>query len=90
MKDPIDCKPHLIPYTGPKNPPIPIQAIANFEQSEVMKEATRIGIARARELDFEFISEITHRPESTPEYNGFNTRHCREFLKAPSPKSAAR
>lgn len=55
-----------------------------------MKEATRIGIARARELDFEFLSEITYWPESTPEYNGFNTRHCRESLIAPSPKSAAR
>ena len=90
MKEPIDCEPQLIPYTGPKNPPMPIQATAKFEQSEEMKEATRIGLARARELDFQFISEITHRPGSTPEYNGFNTHNCRETLMAPSPKSAAR
>ena len=90
MKVPIDCEPELIPYTGPKNPPMPIQATIELEQSDAMKKATEISLARARELDFEFISEITHNPDTTPEYNGFNTRNCRESQMIAFPKSAAR
>lgn len=90
MKQPIDCEPELIPYTGPKNPLMPIQATISVGQSDMMKKATENSLSRARELDFEFISEITHSPDKTPEYNGFNTRKCREMQIIPSPKSAAR
>ena len=56
MKEPIECEPMLIPYTGPKNPPMPMQATVQLEKSDAMKEAMEKGLARARELDFEFIS----------------------------------
>ena len=39
MKEPIECEPELIPYRGPKNPPMPLATI-HSEQSDASKVTT--------------------------------------------------
>ena len=38
-------------------------------------------------MDFTFISDVLFKA-NTPEYNGYNTRLCRESGMSPAPKSA--
>ena len=64
MKEPIECEPELIPYRGPKNPPMPLATI-HSEQSDASKVTTESSRPWAREMDFELISEITHNPDMT-------------------------
>lgn len=46
-----------------------------------------VSMARARDIDFAFFKDVLCK-DGTPEYNGYNTRHCRETGMAPAPKSA--
>ena len=91
MKIPIECNPQIIPYVGPKNPPMPVQATLEIQQSEEMKNATEAALSRARALDIQFLLNITNVPETTPEYHGFNTRQCRDVeQRVPSLKSPSK
>ena len=91
MKLPIECDSEIIPYQGPKNPPMPVQATIDAQQSDEMKNAIEASLGRARALDMKFILDITNSPETTPEYNGFNTRQCRDIeQRVPSLKSPSR
>ena len=66
---------------------MPLAATNHFEISAEMLEATRISVSRARDLDLNFLKDILFKAD-TPEYNGYNTRHCRETGMSPAPKSA--
>ena len=89
MKEPIDLDQVVVRYTGPKKPDMPQQFSINFKPSDDLKQAIRISLNRARQLDFNFLSTV-FQEANTPEYNGFNTRFCREAGMMPASKSAVR
>ena len=89
MKEPIELVQTVVRYTGPKKPNMPVQASLKYEPSKELEEAASISLNRARELDFNFLLSVLQNPE-TPEYNGFNTRICREAGMKLARKSAVR
>ena len=89
MCQPIECELPVVPFEGPKKPPMPLQATIQVETSQEMTAAASQGLVRARDLDFDFMYQVIHVPD-TPEFHGFNTRMCREAGMSPSPKSAVR
>lgn len=73
-------------YEGPKKPLMPVAfADINTELSASKKTLQNVNIARAEQLDFEFLKTISSG--KCPEYNGFNTRICREQGHAVQPAS---
>ena len=89
MCQPIECELPVVPFEGPKKPPMPFQATIQVETSQEMTAAASQGLAQARDIDFDFMYQVIHVPD-TPEFHGFNTRMCREAGMSPSPKSAVR
>lgn len=87
MKRPIPWDTPVTEYNGPKKPAMPLVATNHFEMSAEMLQAMQISLSRARDLDLNFIKDILFKAD-TPEYNGYNTRHCRETGMSPAPKSA--
>lgn len=89
MKEPIDLDQTVVRYRGPKKPDMPVQFGLNLKPSDELEQAVGISLNRARELDFNFLSSVLQEA-NTPEYNGFNTRICRETGMMPASKSAVR
>ncbi|MEG7522541.1 MAG: hypothetical protein M3H12_05505, partial [Chromatiales bacterium] len=89
MKEPIDLDQTVVRYRGPKKPDMPVQFSLNLKPSDELEQAVGISLNRARELDFNFLSSVLQEA-NTPEYNGFNTRICRETGMMPASKSAVR
>jgi len=50
-------------------------------------QAANVSVTRARDLDFMFLNDILFK-DKTPDYNGYNTRFCREAGMSTAPKSA--
>jgi hypothetical protein len=87
MKCPIPWDTPVTEYHGPKKPAMPLVATHFFEMSADLVQAMQVSFSRARELDFNFLRDILFKP-NMPEYNGYNTRQCRETGLSPAPKSA--
>ncbi|KAG0725731.1 putative RNA-directed DNA polymerase from transposon BS [Chionoecetes opilio] len=87
MKHPIPWETPVVEYAGPKKPPMPFTATNRFAMSDDFVQATTVSIDRARDLDFSFIKDALFEA-NTPEYNGYNTRHCRVAGMTPAPKTA--
>ena len=89
MKEPIDLDQTVVRYRRPKKPDMPVQFSLNLKPSDELEQAVGISLNRARELDFNFLSSVLQEA-NTPEYNGFNTRICRETGMMPASKFAVR
>ena len=87
MKQHIPWETQIIEYKGPKKPPMPSAATNKFVMPDEFLEATGVSFARARDMDFTFIQDVLFKA-ITPEYNGYNTRDCRETGISPAPRSA--
>ena len=87
MKIPIACETPVIMYKGPKKPDMPIAATFTAELAQEHVAQQLVSLARARDIDFSFLKDIILE-DGTPEYNGYNTRVCREAGMIPAPKSA--
>lgn len=87
MKQPVPWETPVVQYKGPKKPLMPLAATVQFEISDDFIHATQVSLARARDLDFTFLNDVLFKA-NTPEYNGYNTRLCRESGMSPAPKSA--
>ena len=87
MKQPIPWETPVVEYKGPKKPLMPTTAANRFEMSHEFTEALGVSLNRARDLDFTFLRDILLNA-NTPEFNGYNTRLCREAGMSPAPKSA--
>jgi hypothetical protein len=55
--------------------------------SDEFLQATTVSVGRARDVDFDFIKNVLFEP-NTHEYNGHNTRLCRNAGITPAPKTA--
>eukprot|EP00745_Piridium_sociabile_P037812 TRINITY_DN68984_c0_g1_i6.p1 TRINITY_DN68984_c0_g1~~TRINITY_DN68984_c0_g1_i6.p1 ORF type:complete len:1121 (+),score=248.01 TRINITY_DN68984_c0_g1_i6:81-3443(+) len=87
MKIPIACETPITTYKGPKKPDMPLAAAYKVELGQEHVTTQLVSLARARDIDFAFLEDIVLK-EGTPEYNGYNTRVCRETGMTPAPKSA--
>ena len=66
---------------------MPLAATNKFSMSDEIIEATRVSVARAQDIDFNFIQDVIFK-DGTPEYSGYNTCQCRESGISPAPMSA--
>jgi hypothetical protein len=87
MKIPIACETPIATYKGPKKPDMPQAATYQVELTQEHVAAQQVSLARARDIDFSFLKDIILK-DGTPEYNGYNTRVCRETGMTLAPKSA--
>lgn len=62
-------------YAGQKNPPLP--EMPEPRLPDAIQTHQRISNARAIELDFQFMKDMTATSDC-PEYHGYNTKVCRE------------
>lgn len=85
MKELFELIQTVVRYRGPKNPSIPFQASLKFMRSDEPEQAVSLSLNWARELDFNFLLSVLQKP-GTPEYNGLNTRICREVGMMPAGK----
>ena len=84
-REKIDYEIDMQRYTGPKTPAHP-SFTSKITEAEKDNAATLRNMASIRDMDFMKEVILTN---DTPEYNGWNTRFCREILRlAPSPKTA--
>ena len=89
MKEPIDLDQTVVRYSGTKKPDRPLQFSINLKPSDELEQAVSISLNRAKQLNFNFLSSVLQEA-NTSEYNGFNTRFCREAGMMPARKSAVR
>ena len=77
MKLPIDDNEDEAPlhYAGEKKPPMP--ELPDVHLPDEFKTHQRISNDRAEELGFQFMQDI-NTLHNGPEYNGYNTKVCRE------------
>ena len=77
MKLPIDEDEDEVPvyYVGQKKPPLPAVPVSVLPDNFIAHQRTSSD--RARELDFQFLNDM-HTSQDCPEYNGYNTKLCRE------------
>ena len=88
MKQPIPWETPVIGYTGPKKPLMSLRATNQFEiMPHDFVQTTIVSVARARDIDFIFLRDALLKAKP-PEYNGYNTRLCRESGMNPAPKPA--
>lgn len=73
-------------YDGPKKPPMPPEQAVNQVPPLFFLAAQVISARRALENDFAFFQDIV-ADQKCPEYNGYNTRLCREAGMLPLPKT---
>lgn len=73
-------------YDGPKKPPMPPEQAINQVPPLSFLTAQVISVRRALENDFAFFQDI-FADQKCPEYNGYNTRLCREAGMLPQPKT---
>jgi len=89
MSDPIVCDSFIANYDGPKKPPMTVEATYSVPLSEEIVEITEVSIQRAKELDFLFMKDIIHTP-NTAEFNGYNTRLCRQAGMSLAPATTVK
>ena len=87
VKRPFPCETRVIKYEGPKKPVMPTAATNQFDMSDAVVGSTKVSLARAEDVDFTFIKDVLFKA-NIPEYNGYNTRLCRESGMSPAPKTA--
>ena len=66
---------------------MPLAATSQFDMSDDFVNATKVSLARARDVDFAFFNNVLFKAK-TPEYNGYNTRLKCEAGMSPTQKSA--
>jgi hypothetical protein len=71
-------------YVGQKNPPMP--EVPKSSLPADFPTYQRISADRAKELDFQFFKDI-HGSDKCPEFNGYNTKLCREQGHMLKPKT---
>ena len=75
MKLPIDHDEAPLHYAGEKKPPMP--ELPQVHLPDEFKTHRRISNDREAELDFHFMQDM-NTLSNCPEYNGCNTKVCRE------------
>ena len=77
MTEAIDYTVDIEHYRGPKKPEMPIERAKKAVPSLKFLASMEISLTRAQETDFAFLQDVSML-DSCPEFNGCNTRHCRE------------
>ena len=88
MTKPIEYDVSIERYNGPKKPEMPEQLTIKQVLPLKVLAAMSISCTRAREMDTVFINNVI-KTDNCPEFNGYNTKICREQDHAPKPKTKA-
>ena len=88
MSKEIDYQLDIIRYNGPKKPKFPPQFLKKQVPSLKILTHEFLSQQRAREHDFTFLKDVIVS-NNCPEFNGYNTRLCREQGRSPEPKTKA-
>lgn len=88
MKTPIEYELEVKRYNGPKKPNMPAQAALKSVLPLKVLASMALSEKRAKECDFLFMCDITTQ-DKCPEFNGYNTRDCREAGQGLKPKTQA-
>ena len=75
-----------VKYVGPNKPPMPQHIALNQVPPLCFLVSQNISQRRASENDLVFFQNVITDPKC-PEYNGYNTRSCREAGVLPQPKT---
>ena len=75
---------HQDVYIGQKKPPMPDLPMSKIPEN--FNVLQRTSVDRARELDFQFLNDM-YLTNNCAEYNGYNTKICREQGHAMQPKT---
>ena len=88
MSKPIDYEINIERYTGPSKPKMPTHAARKTVMPlKVLAEMTIVG-SRAKEMDFSFLKTLSN-DDNCPEFNGYNTKICRDQGHSPKSKTKA-
>ena len=77
MPEAIDYTVDIEHYRGPKKPVMPAEKARKSVPSLKFLASMEISLTRAQETDFAFMQDVIVS-DNCPEFNGYNTRHCRE------------
>ena len=77
MADSLDYEVEIEHYRGPKRPEMPAAEAKKSVPPLKVLVSMVISLNRAQETDFSFVQDILSSTQC-PEYNGYNTRQCRE------------
>ena len=88
MKTPIEYELEVKRHNGPKKPDMPAQAALKSVLPLKVLATMASSETRAKECDFLFICDITTQ-DKCPEFNGYNTRDCRDDGQGLKPKTQA-
>ena len=88
MTKEIDYQLDIVRYSSPKKPKFPPQFLK--KHVPLLKTLAHMVLSqqRANENDFAFLTDVIMSNDS-PEFNGYNTRLCREQGRYPKPKTKA-
>ena len=88
MTKEIDYQLDIVRYSGPKKPKFPPQFLK--KHVPLLKTLAHMVLSqqRANENDLAFLTDVIMSNDS-PEFNGYNTRLCREQGRCPKPKTKA-
>jgi len=81
---PVEYNVQLETYNGPKKPLMPQEEAVHHIPSLSLLASQTITKQRAMDNDFAFLQDI-HTDSKCPEYNGYNTRLCRQAGILPQP-----
>ena len=84
MSQPIQYEVEVQAYQGPKKPPMPMQAATQLVPTLAVLAKSVLSQKRSSENDFGFLQDVVTSPDC-PEFNGYNTRLCREAGMLPRP-----
>jgi len=65
---------------------LPLAATNQFDILDDFVKATKVSLARARDVDFAFFNDVLFKAK-TPEYNGYNKRLNREAGMSQAPNT---
>ena len=77
MTDAVDYRVDIEHNRGPKKPDMQTERAKKAVPSLKFLVGMEISLTRAQETDFAFLQDESML-DSCPEFNGYNTRHCRE------------
>lgn len=88
MSQHIEYELDIVRYNGPKKPNFPSQFVKREIPTLRLLAHKAIAQRRANETDFAFLTDVV-KFDDCPEFNGYNTRLCREQGQFPQPKTKA-
>ena len=88
MTKEIDYQLDIVRYSGPKKPKIPPQLLKLRVPPLKILAHMVLSQQRANESDFAFLTDVI-MSNDCPEFNGYNTRLCREQGRSPELKTKA-